>query len=169
MDNSESMPTPRTPLSIREMRNISLWILVMLATSWSLTTHNSTIDLRGFGAIITPIACFILMGRIWKSFRVLLDQGVRIPRHVKLGGRWSAFAIFPPMIIGFSVSPDGANGAGFHFGGGLSIITGLLGGAAIMLYETLRHIESVRANGSKASPKSLPAGTFPPVALPLNF
>ena len=36
-----------------ETRNISLWILVLLATSWSFETSDRLIDLRGFGTFST--------------------------------------------------------------------------------------------------------------------
>ena len=162
------MTDSRKSPSIEEMRNISLWILVLLATSWSYTTRDVTVDLRSFGAIIAPAVCIILVAQIWKSLRNLLDQGAKIPHHEKLVGRWSSFLIFFPICLEFSMSPHGADKSTFCFGGGLSIITALLGGTAIILYETLRHIKSFAANGRKTPFHSHPREIHSRMSLPKN-
>ena len=150
------MPISRTYLSTKEMRNISLWILLLLVTAWSWTTDQLTIDLRGFGAIIAPIACVILICRICRSFRDLLDQGAKISRTEKLTGHWSAFAILLPMCLEFSVTSHQLDETTFYFGGGASVITGIFGGAAIMLYETLRRMKFLTVNTRETLPESRP-------------
>jgi hypothetical protein len=141
MGDIQRMGNSHLTLTLPQTRFLSLWILVALATSWRYASATTILDLRPMGAILTLIACIILVAQIWRSLRNLLDRGVTIPRHQKLIGHWFSLLMFLPFCFQFRMGASKAESFTFYYGGGITGITAVAGGLAIFLYETRQNIE----------------------------
>jgi hypothetical protein len=141
MDDMPKIKHRQTYLTDKETVTVSLWILLLLMTSWGYSSYSSNshlnIELRPLGAIAAPAVCVLITVKIWQDIRKLLAEGQQIPPTYRLMGSAKNMLLLLPLCLGFTFYDDQAT---FQLGGGTSLITGLFGGFAILLYETLKSI-----------------------------
>ena len=157
------------------MRNTTThWIILaycfaLWLTNWRWSTNydrdigltHSSIDLRGFGAVVGALVTVICVRRAWKLLREMLDLGVRIPRQLRLLGDWGMLWYLIPLGIGFrsqshSTEIDGVLALSeFQYGGSVASVCSLvLSASAIMLFQTVVNLEAQRAKQNHAMDRS---------------
>jgi hypothetical protein len=129
---------------------IFLWL-----TNWSIGNHydrtNGTtftgVDLRGFGLLVSAVATYMITKRIWKTIRLYLDQGIRIPSTTRLLGDWTYLILLIPLFVTYSSTSysTATDGAGvetkFVYGEGISWVTFIFSSISIMLFQVLSKLK----------------------------
>ena len=131
---------------------VGLWL-----TNWSFSTSydrnvgltSQSLDLRGLGAVVGGLVTFVCVRRLWHLIRELLALGVRIPRDARICGDWGLLWLLAPLAFGVSNRSTGLTNDGtlattiFQYGGDWpSILSIGLSASAIMLFQTVVHLES---------------------------
>jgi len=130
---------------------VFLWL-----TNWTLThtydrkagLTSDSHDYRPLGVLIGVVMSYVLARRIWRLFRDLLDQRIRIPSGRRIWGSWTVLILLLPMFWSYRTEGAGTADDGaamttiFEYGGGASIYSVLFSALAIMLFQTLVNMEA---------------------------
>jgi hypothetical protein len=136
------------------------YCLVLWMTNWTVSHSyardvgltESSLDMRGLGAIIGVVASIILTRRIWRVTRILFDEGVRIPSSMRLWGSWHYLLLVLPLAYGVTYHSSGIDDDGaaiktvFEYGGFWA--SPLFSGLAIMLFQLLIRLEAFNLDNS---------------------
>jgi hypothetical protein len=135
---------------------------ILWMTNWSLSHEYarqfgvtaSSLDMRGFGALLGLGASLVLARRIWRVARILFDARVRIPSSIRLWGSWSYLWLLLPLAFGTlhhssGTAEDGARiDTVFEYGGSWAVP--LFSGIAIMLFQLLSRLEAFNPENEEA-------------------
>ena len=154
--HEQMKPNPRIHLIV------AVYCATLWATNWCLSTSYdreagttySSVDLRGLGAVVGGIVTVVCGRRLWKLLRELLEIGVRIPAQIRIRGQWRLLLYLAPLEFVLtnsesSIANDGALvSTVFQYGGEPALLSILLAGSAIMLFQTVVNLESLHPSAA---------------------
>ena len=123
------------------------------------------------GAFTGFVGSFVLVRRVWRVLRIILDAGIRIPNSTRLWGSWSYLVLLLPLVYRMTQHSSGLAEDGAHidtvFEYGATWASVLLSAVAIMLFQLLIRLEALNPKtqmqnkASHHNPLPAPSRTFP--------